>query len=121
RGAPRRVAIAGARPRRAAITVIGSAPSASAEAAILQGVRGVLRLDQDLSGFYARAAADPALEWAIAGAGRMLRSPTVFEDVVKTICTTNCSWSLTTKMVNALVTELGEPAVGGDGPLSHAF
>ena len=30
-------------------------------------------------------------------AGRLLRSPTVFEDLVKTICTTNCSWALDEK------------------------
>ena len=44
----------------------------------------------------------------------MLRSPTVFEDVVKTICTTNCAWSATRRMVGALVSELGEgdPATG---------
>ena len=51
----------------------------------------------------------------------MLRSPTVFEDVVKTICTTNCAWGATVRMVNALVTHLGEPSVGGDGPLTNAF
>jgi N-glycosylase/DNA lyase len=31
----------------------------------------------------------------------------VFEDIVKMICTTNCSWALTTNMVNNLVGELG--------------
>src|SRR6478752_499533 len=41
----------------------------------------------------------------------MLRSPTVFEDVVKTICTTNCTWAATQRMVGALVGELGTPAV----------
>ena len=51
----------------------------------------------------------------------MLRSPTVFEDVVKTVCTTNCAWSATVRMVNALVTHLGEPTLGGDGPLTNAF
>ena len=56
-------------------------------------LRHMLRLDDDLSPFYARAAGDPDLAWAAAGAGRMLRSPTVFEDLVKTICTTNCTWS----------------------------
>jgi hypothetical protein len=30
---------------------------------------------------------DPELGWCVAGAGRMLRAPTAFEDVVKTICT----------------------------------
>ena len=84
-----------------------------------QQVRRMFALDQDLSGFYAVAAADPALAWATAGAGRMLRSPTVFEDVVKTICTTNCAWSGTVRMVTALVDHLGAPAVGA--PDHHAF
>jgi N-glycosylase/DNA lyase len=66
-------------------------------------VRYMLRLDDDLSEFYERAAEDPALAWATTGAGRLLRSPTVFEDVVKTICTTNTTWSATVRMVTALV------------------
>jgi 3-methyladenine DNA glycosylase/8-oxoguanine DNA glycosylase len=52
------------------------------------------------------------------GAGRMLRSPTVFEDVVKTICTTNCTWSATVRMVTALVDSLGPRDAGAD---RHAF
>ena len=62
---------------------------------VVAGVRRVLRLDHDLSGFYAKAANDPDLAWAATGAGRMLQGPTVFEDVVKTVCTTNCAWSAT--------------------------
>jgi len=82
----------------------------------------VLRLDEDLSPFYAAAASDPDLAWAVTGAGRMIRSPTVFEEVVKTICTTNCTWSATIRMVSALVEHLGEAAPGTtDGPLGHAF
>ena len=54
------------------------------------------------------------LAWAAAGAGRMLRSPTVFEDVVKTICTTNCAWSGTVRMVTALVDHLGVAAPTGE-------
>jgi N-glycosylase/DNA lyase len=103
------------------VDVQGSEPSARLAGRILEGVRHVLRLDADLSGFYAKAAEDPDLRWVAAGAGRMLRSPTVFEDVVKTICTTNCSWTLTTKMVTAMVSELGEPPVGGGRPLENAF
>ena len=76
-------------------------------------IRHMLRLDDDLSAFYARAAEDPELAWATAGAGRMLRSPTVFEDVVKTICTTNCTWAATVRMVTALVGELGVSAADG--------
>jgi 3-methyladenine DNA glycosylase/8-oxoguanine DNA glycosylase len=37
------------------------------------------------------------------------------------VCTTNCAWSATVRMVDALVTHLGDPALGGDGPLSNAF
>jgi 3-methyladenine DNA glycosylase/8-oxoguanine DNA glycosylase len=74
---------------------------------ILDVVAHVLRLDEDLSGFYEAAASDPDLKWVTGGAGRMLRSPTVFEDVVKTICTTNCAWSATVRMVGALVDTLG--------------
>jgi N-glycosylase/DNA lyase len=82
----------------------------------------VLRLDEDLSPFYAAAAADPELAWVTSGAGRMIRSPTVFEEVVKTICTTNCTWSATIRMVSALVEHLGEAAPGStEGPLGHAF
>ena len=75
-------------------------------------VAHVLRLDEDLAPFYELAAADPALDWVTSGAGRMLRSPTVFEDVVKTVCTTNCAWSATVRMVTALVWELGVEAPG---------
>jgi 3-methyladenine DNA glycosylase/8-oxoguanine DNA glycosylase len=81
--------------------------------ALVAVTRRVLSLDEDLSGFYERAAQDPALAWVTTGAGRMLRSPTVFEDVVKTICTTNCTWSATIRMTTAIVDGLGAPASGG--------
>jgi 3-methyladenine DNA glycosylase/8-oxoguanine DNA glycosylase len=89
----------------------------------VSAVRHVLRLDEDLSGFYALARSDPDLAWVTGGAGRMLQSPTVFEDVVKTVCTTNCSWALTKRMVSALVEHLGEPAVGAapSGVAGRAF
>jgi N-glycosylase/DNA lyase len=123
RGArPRRVRIGAGRRGRARIDVTGRSPSARHAEALLAAVRHVLRLDADLSGFYAKTAEDRELAWVRTGAGRMLRSPTVFEDVVKTICTTNCSWALTTKMVTALVTELGEAPAGIRGrPLENAF
>ncbi|HXY85228.1 MAG TPA: hypothetical protein VEH52_07060 [Gaiellaceae bacterium] len=76
-------------------------------------VRYMLRLDEDLSDFYELCTADPDLDWCASGAGRMLRSPTVFEDVVKTILTTNTAWSGTTKMATALVDHLGAEAPGG--------
>lgn len=72
-------------------------------------VTRIFRLDEDLSGFYNIAKNDAELEWvARIGAGRLVRSPTVWEDLVKTLCTTNCSWGLTLKMVSNLVEKLGE-------------
>jgi 3-methyladenine DNA glycosylase/8-oxoguanine DNA glycosylase len=44
----------------------------------------MFRLDEDLSGFYVAIRDDEQLSWCASGAGRMLRAPTVFEDVVKT-------------------------------------
>jgi 3-methyladenine DNA glycosylase/8-oxoguanine DNA glycosylase len=118
---PRRIRIAPGRGTIARVEVLGRSASTRVRAAALEGAGHVLRLDQDLSDFYVLIADDPDLAWAARGAGRMVRSPTVFEDVVKTICTTNCAWSATVRMVNALVTHLGEPALGGAGPLTNAF
>ena len=50
-------------------------------------IRHMFRLVDDLSAFYAVTRADPELDWCARGAGRMLRAPTVFEDVVKTTWT----------------------------------
>jgi N-glycosylase/DNA lyase len=115
KGSPRTVVISEKRPGLAAIEVVGRAPSAATSGEILAIARRVLALDRDLSGFYERAAKDPHLAWVTAGAGRMIQSPTDFEDVVKTICTTNCSWGATTRMVSALVEHLGARAPGAPG------
>jgi N-glycosylase/DNA lyase len=98
----------------------GPPPDAADAAALTASVRRMLCLDDDLSGFYRRAIDDPELSWACAGAGRMLRSPTVFEDVIKTICTTNCAWSATERMVGALVGRLGAAAPGAAAPATDA-
>jgi 3-methyladenine DNA glycosylase/8-oxoguanine DNA glycosylase len=81
---------------------------------IERDVRHMLRLDDDLREFYETVAANPEFAWvAHQGAGRLLRSPTVFEDLVKMLCTTNCSWALTEKMVSGLVNELGRQSSDG--------
>jgi len=81
---------------------------------VRRDARHILRLDDDLEPFYQTTAADPEFSWIRKqGAGRLLRSPTVFEDLVKMICTTNCSWALTLKMVHGLVNNLGRET--GDG------
>ena len=73
-----------------------------------------LRLNDDLSQFYAEANRSPKYRWIPReGAGRLLRAPSVFEDVVKMICTTNCSWALTEHMVGNLTTMLGKSLGNG--------
>lgn len=75
---------------------------------ILGQIRACLRLDEDFSEFHDEARRHKEFRWVPKiGAGRMLRAPTVFEDVVKMICTTNCSWALTETMVNNLNSHLG--------------
>ncbi len=116
-GAPRVVSVGPGRPGEVVVRADGGALPLRQKTAVLATARHVLALDEDLRPFYELAADDPELAWVIAGAGRMLRSTSVFEDVVKTVCTTNCAWSATVRMTDALVNELGAAAVGG----SRAF
>ena len=97
----------------ACVAVAGPMLGAATRQRLLATVARMLALDEDLSGFYARCRNDDTLSWASTGAGRMLRSPTVFEDAVKTICTTNCAWSATVRMVTSLVEHLGTRAPDG--------
>jgi 3-methyladenine DNA glycosylase/8-oxoguanine DNA glycosylase len=85
-----------------AAATVGRRDANTIEAAVAR----MFRLDDDLSPFYTQIVGDESLAWAARGAGRILASPTVFEDVVKTICTTNCAWSATIRMSAALA-ELG--------------
>jgi hypothetical protein len=69
------------------IDVVAGSAGARASSVLARTVAHMFRLDEDLSGFYAVVREDAELAWCAQGAGRMLRAPTVFEDVVKTICT----------------------------------
>ncbi|MDQ3955711.1 MAG: Fe-S cluster assembly protein HesB [Actinomycetota bacterium] len=122
-GRPRTVVVRPAGRARATVEIKGGRAGPRTRAGVEAGVRRVLNLSEDLSGFYVVARTDPDLSWVASGAGRMVRGVTVFEDVVKTICTTNCSWGLTKKMVAALVEHLGEPAARAapTGPEGRAF
>jgi 3-methyladenine DNA glycosylase/8-oxoguanine DNA glycosylase len=66
-------------------------------------------LDMDFSLFYAASRGEPKLARAKKRAlGRVLRSPSLFEDVIKTILTTNTLWAATRNMTLRLVNEFGE-------------
>ena len=94
--------------------------SADEEAEVRKSVHWMLSMDSTLGGFYEAAKDEPRLQKAVhKGAGRILRSPTLFEDVVKTILTTNTLWGATKSMTRKLVTGYGA-AHPGD-PELHAF
>ncbi len=94
------------------VRVAGRALSKVERADVRTTLRRMLALDVDLGPFYELVEDDPLLSWARAGAGRMVRSQTVFEDVVRTICTTNCAFSATRRMITALVERFGDAADG---------
>jgi 3-methyladenine DNA glycosylase/8-oxoguanine DNA glycosylase len=112
-GQPRTILIREGRSGFARVEVEGRKLRAPATRDLTQVVRQILNLDEDLAEFYALVSKDPELRWAADGAGRMLRTPTVLEAVVKTVCTTNVAWSATVRMVTALVENLGEAAGSG--------
>ncbi len=77
-------------------------------AEVMDKVTWMFGLDMDFSPFYAAARGEPKLARAKKLAhGRVLRSPTLFEDVIKTILTTNTLWGATRNMNLKLVNEFG--------------
>jgi 3-methyladenine DNA glycosylase/8-oxoguanine DNA glycosylase len=87
-------------------------------AEVSEHVTWMLGLDMDFSAFYAASRREPKLLQAEKLArGRVLRSPTLFEDVVKTILTTNTLWTATKRMNLNLINKYG-PSLDGETPLN---
>ena len=81
-------------------------------------IQRMFRLDEDLGPFWRICAKTPRLRWvATLGAGRLLRSPSIFEDQLKILLTTNCTWTNTQTMSRTLVHALGRRSPTG----RHAF
>jgi 3-methyladenine DNA glycosylase/8-oxoguanine DNA glycosylase len=77
---------------------------------VVDKVTWMFGLDMDFTHFYAVSRREPKLAHAKKLArGRVLRSPTVFEDVIKTILTTNTLWGATKNMTRKLVEVFGQP------------
>jgi N-glycosylase/DNA lyase len=88
-------------------------------ATLAAAARRIFSLDLDLSGFDAMLREEPELRRALArGGGRMLRGATLFEDSVKMLLTTNCSWAATRGMVVRLIELAGD---GGAFPGPEAI
>jgi len=67
-------------------------------------LRRVLALDDDLEELWTACDRVPSLRWVrTAGAGRVLRSPTVWQDLVGTLAGTRASYRSTQAMVRTLV------------------
>ena len=80
----------------------------------------MLALDQDFTEFYDLARHEPKLAKMVERqAGRVLRSPTLFEDVIRTLLTTNTLWKHTLRMCRELTSRHGEPLPCE--PEQHAF
>jgi 3-methyladenine DNA glycosylase/8-oxoguanine DNA glycosylase len=80
------------------------------QAEVASRVTWMLGLDQEFASFYELARQEPKLAHVAARArGRILRSPTLFEDVAKTILTTNTLWAATIRMNKNLVNQFGAP------------
>jgi 3-methyladenine DNA glycosylase/8-oxoguanine DNA glycosylase len=98
------------------ILVLPDRPLSRAE--IESGKRAVsrmLRLDEDQPLIAAFHKADP--RWKKSGRGRLMRSPSFFEDVVKTVTSCNVTWPSTVSMNTRLCRVLGERSPSGH----HAF
>ncbi len=63
----------------------------------------MLRADLDLTGFCEVAGEHAKLPTALAiGAGRFLRSASMTENIIKTVCGTNVNWAQAVKMINRI-------------------
>ena len=85
--------------------------SRTERAAALHQVSRMLRLDEDHEHVAAFHAADR--RWKKSGRGRLFRSPTLFEDVLKTVTSCNVAWPSTMKMNERLCEVVGP---GGSFP-----
>jgi 3-methyladenine DNA glycosylase/8-oxoguanine DNA glycosylase len=83
----------------------------NAKKALKDSVGRMFRQQENFNEFFALCNQEGGRWTQIAGQGwgRLLRSPTIFEDIVKTICTTNIQWAGTKSMVQNLVNTFGEP------------
>ena len=92
--------IQGSKSRSILVEVNGQAIISSRDRNLItQAVRAMFNLEQNLKPFYAKMSKTSGYEWVTEKkTARLLASPTVWEDLIKTLLTTNTSWSNTVKM-----------------------
>lgn len=117
RGAPLLVRIREPRRGELEIETPARASGPHQRAHVERLVTRMLDLDLPLRGFHRLCARHPMLgHLPRIGAGRMLRNPSVWEDLVKGICGTNVAWPQAVKMT-ARIAEMGSRLSAG----SHAW
>jgi N-glycosylase/DNA lyase len=86
-------------------------------------IKCIFRLDEDYTEFYQLADKNNAFKWVKQlAAGRLLRCGSLWEDMVKMLCTTNCTWRLTQIMTENLVKKLGHQKNGcGNNKIIQTF
>lgn len=85
------------------VTIEGRNPDDGCVARLLPRVRDVLSLDRDLTEFYTLCERHPRLKLVPRiGGGRLIRSASMFENIVKFLCSTNVNWTQAVKMINRL-------------------
>ncbi len=84
-------------------------------AAVERQVTRMLRLDEDAASIAGFHRADP--RWRRGGRGRLFRSPTFFEDVIKTVTSCNVQWPGTIQMNRRLCEVLGTRATPAGAPV----
>ena len=90
------------------VTVKTGKLTKSEQAEVSEHVTWMLGLEMDFSAFYAASKREPKLLHTEKMArGRVLRAPTLFEDVIKTILTTNTLWGATKRMNLNLIEQFG--------------
>jgi 3-methyladenine DNA glycosylase/8-oxoguanine DNA glycosylase len=94
---------------------------------VKRGLSRMLRLDEDEAHIAAFHKADK--RWKRSGRGRLMRSPMLFEDIIKTVTSCNVTWPSTVTMNRRLCEVLGKPLPKDDpsegqdarGPFRHTF
>lgn len=90
--------------------ILVEAHGTACEAEVIESVRRILQMDLPLHEFHGYCRTRPELApIADARQGRMLRCPTLFEDVIKVIATANTTWTQTIAMTSRLVEHFGAP------------
>jgi N-glycosylase/DNA lyase len=91
------------------------------EDALVEKINRMFRLDEDFEEFYNIVENDRDFQWILLkGAGRLIRCASLWEDMVKMLCTTNCTWRLTQIMTENLVKKLGKE-INIKGEQFHSF